>query len=132
MFGYRLIRESDWHTVQLELKDLRVTVVALTANLAAEAGDVKAARVKADYLAVDNNLLRSEVGLLRHKVTGLPQLTAQVVSGPPTRSEAMGAGADLYEDPGDMEAARLRDEGLLHDVEAPLDLSVAGVTTSPE
>lgn len=117
MFGYRLIRDADWQTVQADLATQRGKVESLLRELVEAKASERSKATAADHMTTRLNAVEMEAATLRNKVTGLPTVAPQIQAGPPLRSEAMGASFDLHEDVGDVEAERLRKLGLLHDEE---------------
>lgn len=126
MFGYRLLRESDYDRLVAQLDAARAEVTSLQdarAVLIAQVGEAKASeRSKAsavDHLTVAANEARMDAGQLRAKLTGIPSTVPQLGTGTPLNAEGIGAGVDLFSDVGDERAEELRNRGLLHD-DAPL------------
>lgn len=115
MFGYRLVRESDWTELRAEVTALRSEVAALTTRAAAaEAhGALQSKDTMIDMLTTRLNALEMENAHARHAETGRPAVAATVGIGSPIRSEQMGATADLWNDTGDENARRLKDLDLL-------------------
>ena len=122
MLGYRLLRESDYDRLIAQIDAAHATIAALQqvrAELLIAVGDAKASeRSKAtavDHLVVAVNETKLEAGQLRAKLTGLPVQVPQIGVGTPLSADGIGAGVDLFEDPGDERAESLRQKGLLHD-----------------
>jgi ElaB/YqjD/DUF883 family membrane-anchored ribosome-binding protein len=138
MFGYRLVRDADWRELRDEqartlaaLFAAHERILALTGSEATARAEAAGAKTKAELLTVDLNLARHERATYQHKLTGLPALTANIVSGQPRRSEALGAGVDLYDDVGNDVAEVLEREGLLGATDyGPLDLEAESLTAA--
>jgi hypothetical protein len=136
MFGYRLVRDADWQEFRDEqartlaaLFAAQERILALTASDATARAEAAGAKTKAELLTVDLNLARHERATYQHQLTGLPALTANIVSGQPRRSEALGGGVDLYDDVGNEAAEVLAREGLLGPADhGPLDLEAESLT----
>lgn len=138
MLGYRLVRDRDWDDLRAEraallarIDTLQAHVLELVASEARASADASSAKTKADLLIVDLNHARQQAAIFEHRVTGLPAMAPQIVSGQPRRSEALGAGVDLFEDVGEEAAKELARDGLLHDAaNADLDLETQGLTSA--
>ena len=131
MFGYRLVRDADWERLRDE-RDLAIIkadvfqerTLLLTASEATARAEAAGAKTKAEFLTVDLNLARHERAVYQHKLTGLPAITASIVSGQPRRSEALGAGVDLFDDVGEEAAQVLEREGLLSQSDSGKELDI--------
>lgn len=131
MFGYRLVRDADWADLRADrdaaiakLDRANNVILVLTASESTARAEAAGAKVKAELLTVDLNLARHERAVYQHKLTGLPAVTASIVSGQPRRSEALGAGVDLFDDVGEEAAQVLEREGLLHRSETAKELDL--------
>lgn len=124
MFGYRLVRETDFD----ELKNERNTLVDERVKLLREMATLKATAASkammSDLLTTRVNILELDAAQIKHERTGLPATAPQIGRGNPIQNAMLAAGVDLFSDVGDEEAARLSADGMLHDQD-PLEGLVA-------
>src|SRR5215831_984462 len=130
MFGYRLIRESDYDELKAEVASLRATLLESHAASAEALLTVKAAAIETridaatkskdtmiDMMSIRLNALEREAAHRRHAETGLaaiaPTIGVEGV-GQPIRSAIEGAAPDLWDDMGDERVRQLRANGLIH------------------
>jgi len=79
----------------------------LSRELIDATGNERAAQVRADMVTLRVNILELELGEYK-KRAGQPAVVPQISKGPVGAEAFQGAGADLFEDVGDVEAERLR------------------------
>ncbi len=122
MFGYRLLRESDYDRLvsqldaaRAEIALLQDTRVALLREVSEATADARSKKTAADHLEMGFNEAKMNLGVMTARMTGIPQTVPQVGKGTPLNAEAIGAGTDLFEDVGDERAEDLRSKGLLHE-----------------
>lgn len=125
MFGYRLLRESDYDRLlddlglaRLEADTAKSAQIDALIALADAKANAQSRATAVDHLTMSLNTVNLELGQLRSKITGLPTIVPQIGKGNPLSAEGIGAGADLFEDVGDARAKDLADRGLLHDIPA--------------
>jgi hypothetical protein len=126
MLGFTLVRTLDYDRLVREktvaeaiIADERRENTALRERLIGFEGQRASACTMRDMLVTRVNVLEEECAVLKHKLTGLPQIAAKIEKGSPIASSAMGAQVDLFEDVGDEKAQDLKDRGLLHADDAP-------------
>lgn len=126
MFGFRIVRQADLdreredrQALQTEIHGLNATIIALHERLTTNAADTASAKTMRDMLVTRINVLEEECAVLKHKLTGLPQIAPKIEKGSALTATPLGAQVDLFEDVGDLKASELRDKGLLHEDEPP-------------
>lgn len=136
MFGLRIVREDDLMFARAEkvgldneIRTLHDKIEALHVRLTKDAAQTASACTMRDMLVTRVNCLEEECAVLKHKLTGLPQIAPKIEKGSALASSAMGAQVDLFEDVGDEKARELQDKGLLHADEAPPLMSGAADLT---
>lgn len=122
MFGHRWLREDEHQRLlgiidaqEGALGDLHFKNYELMERLIAAEGTMRAAQAMRDVMVTRLNQLEEESAMLRHKLTGLPQIAPKIERGLPLRASEIGAGVDLFEDVGDEKAHELQQSGLLHE-----------------
>lgn len=136
MFGHRWLRETDydnlisWNRTLIGQANelLHEKTLLLERLIDAEAAKRSAMSMR-DTIVTRVNQLEEESAMLRHKLTGLPQLAPKIERGSPLRASEIGAGVDLFEDVGDDKAKDLREAGLLHEERAALPFPSAAALT---
>lgn len=130
MFGYRLLRETDFDALLADLRAARAAADALQAQLLVITGERSSAKTMYEGLIPRINQLEMENAQFRNKVTGLPAVAPQLARGNPLEGSAIGAGVDLFEDVGDTRARDMRDKGLLSGDDEPEALPTAAAMSS--
>lgn len=122
MFGYRLLRESDYDRLveqldlaRAEVSSLQEQRVTLLREVAEATANARSKATAADHLEMGFNEAKMNLGVMTAKLTGVPQTVPQVGKGTPLQAEGIGAGVDIFEDVGDERAEELRQKGMLHD-----------------
>jgi hypothetical protein len=105
----------------------------LLEELADMQGKLQAALTHADFVTTRVNVLEHEVAQYRQLARPEVRTLVAAIGKTPVGAELFqGAGADLFEDVGDVEAERLRKLNLLHDPASPLpDVASVG-SASPD
>lgn len=135
MFGWRLVRSTEWTAAQVKIERLYERVVQLSAEAGAKGAEATMALARL-------NAMEHESALLRHKLSGIPAVAPSVspgggsIHGTPNLADLpmqsqVGAGMDLYSDVGDRRAKELAERNLLHDdVQDDFNPPTAGALTA--
>lgn len=125
MFGHRWLREEDYEAMRgmieravAAAEQFRDRTDALRERLIDAEASKRSAMTMRDGLVTRVNQLEEESAMLRHKLTGLPQIAPKIERGTGLRASEIGAGVDLFEDVGDSGARDLQERGMLHETEA--------------
>ena len=95
-------------------------------------GKLQSALAHADFVTTRVNVLEHEVAQFRQIARpDVKQIVPAIGKGPVGAEAYQGAGADLFEDVGDAEAARLKTLGILHDPGADVLVPVGAAQLTP-